>query len=160
DLAQAVKDDDEAAIIAALNKVERVGARISDRFTWGAIQRVVERVSVIEDVIEVLEQRPLDYVRLAQLLPVVRSLGLAGDPRLQGDLSVDVLQRHVVRLAHVRRLRAALQRDNDIAIVVAAIPDPHGALDELTEDERDRVAAAILARRAADRRFVDARLAT
>lgn len=160
DLAQAVKGDDEAAIIAALNKVERVGARISDRFTWGAIQRVVERVSVIEDVIEVLEQRPLDYVRLAQLLPVVRSLGLAGDPRLQGDLSVDVLQRHVVRLAHVRRLRAALQRDNDIAIVVAAIPDPHGALDELTEDERDRVAAAIRSRRAADRRFVDARMAT
>jgi len=160
DLAQAVKGDDEAAIITALNKVERVGARISDRFTWGAIQRVVERVSVIEDVIEVLEQRPLDYVRLAQLLPVVRSLGLTGDPRLQGDLSVDVLQRHVVRLAHVRRLRAALQRDNDIAIVVAAIPDPHGALDELNEDERDRVAAAILARRAADRRFVNARFAS
>ncbi len=159
ELALAVKGDDDAVIIAALNKVERVGARISDRFTWGAIQRVVERVSVIEDLIEVAEQRPLDYTRLAQLLPVVRSLGLTGDPRLNGDLSIDVLQQHVVRFAHVRRLRAALQRDNDIAIVVAAIPDPHGALDELTEAERNRVAAAIVARRAVDRRFVDSRAA-
>jgi hypothetical protein len=160
DLTQAVKGDDDAAIITALNKVERVGARITDRFTWGAIQRVVERVSVIEDLIDVTEQRPLDYVRLAQLLSVVRSLGLTGDPRLHGDLSVEALHQHVVRFAHVRRLRAALQRDNDIAIVVAAIPDPHGALDELTEEERDRVAAAIRARRATDRRFVDARVAT
>lgn len=160
DLMQAVKGDDDAAIITALNRVERVGARISDRFTWGAVQRVVERVSVIEDLIDVTERRPLDYVRLAQLLSVVRSLGLTGDSRLQGDLSVDVLHQHVVRFAHVRRLRAALQRDNDIAIVVAAIPDPHGALDELTGEERDRVAAAILARRAEDRSFVDARVAT
>lgn len=159
ELTEAVRGEEDAAIITALNKVERVGARIGDRFTWGAIQRVVERVSVIEDLIDVTEQRPMDYVRLAQLLSVVRSLGLTGDPRLKGDLSVDALQQHVVRLAHVRRLRAALQRDNDIAIVVAAIPDPHGALDELTEEERDRVAAAIRARRATDRRFVDARVA-
>ncbi|CAA9548292.1 MAG: hypothetical protein AVDCRST_MAG43-725 [uncultured Thermomicrobiales bacterium] len=160
DLAQAVKGEDDEAIIVALNKVERVGARITDRFTWGAIQRVVERVSVIEELSDVIEQRPLDYVRLAQLLSVVRSLGLTGDPRLQGDVSVDALQRHVVRFAHVRRLRAALQRDNDIAIVVAAIPDPYDALDELTEEERDRVAAAIIARRAVDRHFVDARVAS
>lgn len=160
ELAQVVKEDDDEAIIIALNRVERVGARITDRFTWGAIQRVVERVSVIEELSDVIEQRPLDYVRLAQLLSVVRSLGLTGDPRLQGDVSVDALQRHVVRFAHVRRVRAALQRDNDIAIVVAAIPDPYDALDELTEEERDRVAAAIIARRAADRHFVDARVAS
>lgn len=160
ELTQAVKGDDDSAIVTALNRVERVGARITDRFTWGAIQRVVERVSVIEELTDVIEQRPLDYVRLAQLLSVVRSLGLTGDPRLQGDFSVDALQRHVVRFAHVRRLRAALQRDNDIAIVVAAIPDPYDALDELTEEERNRVAAAIVARRAADRHFVDARVAS
>lgn len=159
ELAEAVKGEDDAAIIAALNKVERVGARIGDRFTWGAIQRVVERVSVIEDLVDAAGQRPIDHVRVAQLLSVVRSLGLTGDPRLTGDLAVDTLQEHVVRFAHVRRLRAALQRDNDVAIVVAAVPDPHGALDELTEDERDRVAAAIMARRAADRPFVDARVA-
>lgn len=160
ELTQAVKGEDDAAIVSALNKVERVGARITDRFTWGAIQRVVERVSVIEELTDVIERRPLDYVRLAQLLSVVRSLGLTGDPRLRGDFSVDALQRHVVRFAHVRRLRAALQRDNDIAIVVAAIPDPYDALDELTEEERDRVAAAIVARRAEDRHFVDARVAS
>ncbi len=159
ELGTVIRGDDDAAIIAALNRVERVGARISDRFAWGVIQRVVERVSVIDDLIEAAEASPIDYGRLAQLLPVVRALGLANDPRLEGDLEIERLDAHVVRIAHVRRIRAALSRDNDVAIMVAAVPDPHDALDELTEEERDRVAQAILSRRRVDRKSVDARVA-
>lgn len=159
ELGSVIRSQDDAAIIAALNRVERVGARISDRFAWGVIQRVVERVSVIEDLIEAAEANPVDYGRLAQLLPIVRALGLARDPRLAGDLAIERLDAHVVRIAHVRRIRAALSRDNDVAIMVAAVPDPHGALDELTEEERDRVARAILARRRVDRKSVDQRVA-
>jgi len=159
ELGKVIRSDDDAAIIAALNRVERVGARISDRFAWGVIQRVVERVSVVEDLIEAAEAKPIDYGRLAQLLPVVRALGLARDARLQGDHAIERLDAHVVRIAHVRRIRAALSRDNDVAIMVAAVPDPHGALDELTEEERDRVARAILSRRRVDRKSVDARVA-
>ena len=160
ELGAVIRGDDDAAIIAALNRVERVGARVSDRFAWGVIQRVVERVSVIDDLIEAAEAKPIDYGRLAQLLPVVRALGLTNDPRLEGDFDIERLEAHVVRIAHVRRIRSALSRDNDVAIMVAAVPDPHGALDELTEEERDRVALAIRSRRRADRKSVDARVAS
>lgn len=159
ELGNVIRSEDDAAIIAALNRVERVGARVSDRFAWGVIQRVVERVSVIEDLIEAAESTPIDYGRLAQLLPVVRALGLARDTRLQGDHAIERLEAHVVRIAHVRRIRAAIGRDNDVAIMVAAVPDPHGALDDLTEEERDRVAAAILSRRQVDRNSVQERIA-
>ncbi len=160
ELGAVIRGDDDAAVIAALNRVERVGARISDRFAWGVIQRVVERVSVIDDLIEAAEAQPIDYGRLAQLLPVVRALGLSNDPRLEGVFDIERLEAHVVRIAHVRRIRAALSRDNDVAIMVAAVPDPHNALDDLTEEERDRVARAILSRRRVDRRSVDARVAS
>jgi hypothetical protein len=50
-------------------------------------------------------------------------------------------------MAHVRRIRAAISRDNDVAIVTAAVPDPYDALDMLEEPERNRVAAAIRAKR-------------
>ncbi|CAA9551784.1 MAG: hypothetical protein AVDCRST_MAG43-1119 [uncultured Thermomicrobiales bacterium] len=160
ELGTVIRGDDDAAIIAALNRVERVGARVSDRFAWGVIQRVVERVSVIDDLIEAAESQPIDYGRLAQLLPVVRALGLTNDPRLEGDFDITRLEAHVVRIAHVRRIRAALSRDNDVAIMVAAVPDPHNALDELSEEERDRVARAILSRRRVDRKSVDARIAS
>src|SRR5699024_9208575 len=85
--------------------------------------------------------------RLAQLLPAVRALGLEQDPRLGRSDFVADLEQQLVRLAHVRRIQAAIARDNDIAIVTAAVPDPHHATDLLTESERDRVAAAIRARR-------------
>ncbi len=159
ELGTVIRGDDDAAIISALNRVERVGARISDRFAWGVIQRVVERVSVIDDLIEAAEATPIDYGRLAQLLPVVRALGLANDPRLEGDFDIERLDAHVVRIAHVKRIRAAISRDNDVAIMVAAVPDPHDALDQLTDEERDRVAQAILSRRRVDRKSVDARVA-
>ena len=36
---------------AALNHVERVGARVTDRHTWSAIQGVVERHGSVEDIL-------------------------------------------------------------------------------------------------------------
>lgn len=158
ELNAAIRGEEDSAIISALNKVERSGARVSDRFAWGTIQRVVERVSIIEDIIQAAETRPLDYGRLAQLLPVARTLGLVHDPRLEGEVAIDMLEAHVVRHAHVRRVRAALGRDDDLSIVMAAVPDTHGALDELSEEERDRVARAIWTQRRVNRRVVDDRM--
>jgi hypothetical protein len=40
------------------------------------------------------------------------------------------------------RLRAAIERGDDGAIVAVAIPDTYGVLDELEPAERDRVALA------------------
>lgn len=151
DLESAIREDDESAIIAALNRVERVGARISDRATWARVQHIVERVSLIDEFLSAAEAQPLDHGRIAQLIPALKALGLERDPRLGDDHLVERLEAHVIRMAHVRRIRAAIARDNDVAIVVAAVPDPRNALDMLSEQERDRVAAAIKARRNAER---------
>ncbi len=151
ELDTAIKGDDDGAIIVSLNRVERVGARISDPATWARVQQVVERESIIDELLQAADAQPLDHVRIAQLIPALKALGLERDPRLGDDELVDRLEAHVIRMAHVRRIRAAITRDNDVAIMVAAVPDPRNALDMLTEPERDRVAAAIKARRNAER---------
>ncbi len=151
ELTRVVESDDDQAIVSALNKVERVGARISDRATWAHIQRVVERVAIIDELLEASESRPLDHARIAQLLPAIRALGLEHDPRLGHDNLVERLGQHVIKMAHVRRIQAAIARDNDVAIVSASVPDPRNALEMLSESERDRVAAAIRASRATSR---------
>jgi hypothetical protein len=150
-LKEVIASSDDQAIISALNRVERVGARISDRATWAQIQRVVERVAIIDELLVASEAQPLDHARLAQLIPAVKALGLERDPRL-GDIHlVERLEQHVVKMAHVRRIQAAIARDNDVAIVAVAVPDPRNALEMLSEPERNRVAAAIRARRSAAR---------
>ncbi len=151
ELESAIQGHDEGAIIVALNRVERVGARISDRATWARVQQVVERVSIIDELLSAAEAQPLDHVRIAQLIPALKALGLERDPRLGDDQLVERLEAHVIRMAHVRRIRSAIARDNDLAIVVAAVPDPRNALDMLSEPERDRVAAAIKVQRNAER---------
>ncbi len=151
ELESAIRGEDDGAIIASLNRVERVGARISDRATWARVQQVVERVSIIDELVSAAEAQPLDHTRIAQLIPALKALGLERDPRLGDDNLVARLEAHVIRMAHVRRIRAAIARDNDLAIMVAAVPDPRNALDMLSEPERNRVAAAIKSRRNAVR---------
>lgn len=153
-LDRAIAGDDDNAIVTALNRVERVGARIPDKDTWTAIQSVVERETLADDLIEAASADPFDVGRVAQLLPAARALGMAQDPRLVGEFDLGTLERKVLRQAHIQRIRAALARDDDAAIVVAAVPDPYGVLDELEEHERDRIAAAIVARRRIDREGV------
>ena len=150
-LRDAIRDKDDAKIVTALNHVERVGARIEDRHTWNAIQVVVERASMVEDILTAAKATPIDVGRLAQLVPAGKTLGVHRDARLQGEFSLTRLEERLVRHAHTTRIRAAIARDDDTAIVVAAVPDPYGVLEDLDEGERARIAAAILARRRVDR---------
>jgi len=150
-LRDAIRDKDDAKIVTALNHVERVGARIEDRHTWNAIQVVVERASLVEDILTAAKATPIDVGRLAQLVPAGKTLGVHQDPRLRGEFSLARLEERLVRHAHTTRIRAAIARDDDTAIVVAAVPDPYGVLDEMDEGERARIASAIVARRRVDR---------
>ncbi|MDQ4099650.1 MAG: hypothetical protein M3121_04040, partial [Chloroflexota bacterium] len=145
-LADAIASEDEEAVLVALNTVERVGARVANRVDWPTLKHVVDRATLIEEIQAAAAATPPDYGRLAHLLPSARALGLAGDPRLK-DIDLDAIQQHVVRTAHVRRLRAALMRDDDRAIALAAVPDPHGAVAALSPDERARVDRALATRR-------------
>lgn len=143
ELYAAIQERDETKIIAALGFVERVGARIGDRVEWTIVKRVVDRVSLIHDLRDAAEAEPMDYGRVAQLLPAIRALGLEGDPRLSGTIDPRHLARELVRNAHLRRLRIALKRDDDVAIAVAALPDPYDAYGLLQTNEQARVDLAL-----------------
>ena len=142
ELQLAIRSDDDDAILTALHTIERVGARLEDRLAWAAVRRVVERATVVEDIIAAASADPVDDLQLATLLPLARSLGLARDPRLRGDLAFERLEGLVLRGAAVRRIRAAIASDNDAAIRQAAFPDVAGAHEVLTDRERARIEAA------------------
>jgi DNA-binding TFAR19-related protein (PDSD5 family) len=141
-LQEAVTNDDDAAVISALNAVERIGARITERTIWQRIQQVVERVELVDEVIAAAAQEPMDRAKLAHLLPAVRALGLERDPRFGEPDWFEQLESQVVRYAHLRRIQAAISRDNDIAILTAIEPDPHQAVELLRPEERQRVEIA------------------
>ncbi|MGC4190410.1 MAG: hypothetical protein QM589_04150 [Thermomicrobiales bacterium] len=160
DLHRAVDRLDDDAIVRALNHVERVGARITDRATWAAIQQIVERTSMVEDVIAAVDADPMDVGRLAHLVPAARTMGYDRDPRLRGRYALDGLERVLVQHAHLRRVRAALEKGDSAGIVLVAVPDPYGSLDLLTDAERSRIAQAIQEQRRVDRNGVAARFRT
>ena len=160
ELGRAVTQLDDEAIVRALNHVERVGARITDRTTWAAIQQIVERTSMVEDLITAVDAIPMDVGKLAHLVPAARTMGYDRDPRLQGRYALDGLERVLVQHAHLRRVRVALEKGDDAGIVLVAVPDPYGSLDLLTDDERSRIAQAIQAQRRVDRQGVAARFRT
>jgi hypothetical protein len=156
-LAESIQSGDEAEIVSALATVERVGARLGEHFPWHAIRDVLERVSLIEDIMDAAKSRPVDHARLAQLIPAAKAIGLDSDPRLSGEYAIENLQTKLIQAAHLRRLRTAIMLDDDVRIVGTALPDVYDVLDELTDTERKRVAGAIRSQRRQDRHAVAAR---
>lgn len=142
DLAGAIGTGNDSRMLAALQEVERVGARIEDRQMWASIQRVVERASVVEQIVAAGSADPIDDRALARLLPVARMMGLRHDPALVDALSWDRLNAQVVRAAAARRIRRAIATDDDRVIRRTAFPDPADAIALLSEPERARVAAS------------------
>lgn len=141
-LGQAMRTGNDPRILTALHEVERVGARIEDRLTWSAVRDVVERASLVERILDAASTTPVDDRQLAHLLPVAKTMGLMHDPAFHDDYSWDRLEAIVVRGAAIRRIRRALATDDDLVIRQAAFPDVSGAIDLLTDEERDRVEAA------------------
>jgi hypothetical protein len=156
-LAESIQSGDEAEIVSALATVERVGARLGQHFPWHAIRDVLERVSLIEDIMDAAKSRPVDHAKLAQLIPAAKAIGLDKDPRLGGEYAIESLQTKLIQAAHLRRLRTAIMLDDDVRIVGTALPDVYDVLDELTDTERKRVAGAIRSQRRQNRHAVAAR---
>lgn len=138
----ALRDGDSVRILQALNAIERAGARIENPATWAAVQGVLERATVIEQIVDAATASPPDDRQLAHLLPVAKRLGLTHDPAFRGELSFQKLEAMVLRGAAVRRIRRAIEQDDDHAIRQAAYPDVTGALELLTQDELERIETA------------------
>ncbi|MGI8476890.1 MAG: hypothetical protein ACR2OO_11020 [Thermomicrobiales bacterium] len=150
DLDVAIAGRDDAAIVDALNRVESVGAILPADLDWSAIRGVIDRLSLVASIRRAALANPPEHVRLARLLPQAREEAGGETPYLGTDLDFVELESQVRRGAHLARLRDAIQRNDDRAIVAAADPDPYGVLVLLSAMHRQRVDRAMEALRGDD----------
>lgn len=142
ELERSIRSGNTQRVISALAAVEKSGAVIEDRALWAAVRRIVERTDLIRATLEAARMQPPDDRELAALVPRLKSEGIAHDPSLRGDFSLDRLEAMVLRGAAVRRIRRGIQHNDDRAIRLAAFPDATGALALLSPAERQRVDVA------------------
>jgi hypothetical protein len=143
-LERALREGPDREVATALAECEMAGAAFPDVLDWTAVRGVVDRISLAEAIRSAATADPPDTAQLARLLPAARAA--LGDQGAPGEPDWVALERSVLRVAHVARLREAIVADDDARIWSAAIPDPYDACALLTPEENDRVAQA-LARR-------------
>ncbi len=139
ELERSIRAGNTPRVVSALAAVERTGAVIEDLDLWRSVRRIVERADLVKAAIDAAGKNPPDDRALASLVPMLKEHGMAHDPALRGDYSIDRLEMIILRGAAVRRIRRGIEHDDDRAIRLAAFPDTTGALGQLTPDERARV---------------------
>lgn len=148
-LANAIREQDDTRIVVALGMVEKSGARVDDAAMWHRLQHVVEKRTLIENILAAAAAQPPEDRQLAHLLPAAKRLGLMHDPAIRDIWGWDDLEAIVARGAAVRRIRTALKSGDDRRIRLAAFPDLTGAIELLTDRERRRVESVRPARHVA-----------
>ncbi len=142
ELDRSIRSGNTHRVIAALTVVEKTGATIEDPALWKSVRRIVERTDLIKETISAARMSPPDDRALASLVPRLKEQGIAHDPALRGEYSLDRLEAMIIRGAAVRRIRRGIDHDDDRAIRLAAFPDATGALSLLSPEERARVDTA------------------
>jgi hypothetical protein len=151
-LEAALRQGSDKTILQALNALEAAGATLPDSVDWQAMRGVVDRVTLAAGIRRAMTADPPDYARLSRLLPTARVI-CADDPEAFGpDINLNQLEEDLRRAAHRERLREALARGDEKAIIAAAVPDPYHVVGTLAPDEQDRVRQAIAAEAAGARR--------
>lgn len=142
ELERSLRSGHTPRVVSALAAVERTGAVVEDRALWVAVRRIVERADLVKAAISAAEKSPPEDRALAALVPQLKEQGIAHDPALRGEYSLDRLEQIIIRGAALRRIRRGIDHDDDRAIRLAAFPDTTGALSLLTPAERERVEIA------------------
>ncbi|HEY7029943.1 MAG TPA: hypothetical protein VH482_01385 [Thermomicrobiales bacterium] len=149
-LAEAMKTGDDISIVDALNEVEVAGATLPDDLDWQAVRGVVDRLSLAAAIRRAALAKPPDYARLGRLLPAARDASGGEAPYLGSNLDFAQLETDVTRAAARARLRDAIARADETAIVAAAVPDLYGTIPTLTPEERKVVERAVKNQRGMD----------
>jgi hypothetical protein len=149
-LTEAMRTGDDIAIVDALNELEVAGATLPEGLDWQAVRGVVDRLSLAAAIRRAALAKPPDYARLARLLPAARDASGGEMPYLGSNLDFLQLESDVTRAAARSRLREAIARADEVAIVAAAVPDLYGTIPTLTPDERKVVERAVANQRGMD----------
>ena len=139
ELERSIRSGNTPRVVSALAAVERTGAVIEDPGLWRSVRRIAERAELVKAAIDAAAKNQPDDRALAALVPLLKEHGIAHDPALRGEYSLDRLEAIIIRGAAVRRIRRGIEHDDDRAIRLAAFPDSTGALSLLTPSERERV---------------------
>ena len=143
-LERALREGPDREVAAALAEFELAGAPFSEVLDWTAVRGVADRISLADAIRTAATADPPDTAQLARLLPAARAA--LGDQGAPGEPDWVALERSVLRVAHLARLREAIATDNDARIRSAAMPDPYGACSLLTPEENNRVEQALTRR--------------
>lgn len=149
-LTDAMRGGDDFTIVDALNDVEVAGATLPDGLDWNAVRGVVDRLSLTAAIRRAALANPPDYTRLGRLLPAARDAANGETPYLGSSLDFVELENEVTRAAARSRLRDAIARGDEVAIVAAAVPDLYGTIPTLAPDERRIVEIAVANQRGID----------
>lgn len=144
-LEAALETESREAILEAMNRLIASGATLPESLDWAKLRDVADRESLVRAIRQAWQQVPPDYERLALLLPAARSAAV-DSPFLEEDIDVDEIERTVLREDYLRRLRAAMASADERAIAPVAGPDPFGAMESLTPEERAHVDAVLMRR--------------
>ena len=140
-LERALREGPDREVVDALADLTSAGAPLPAVLDWTAVRGVVDRVTLADALRAAATADPPDTARLARLLPAARAA--LGDDGAPDDIDWTALERAVLRAAHLARLREAIAADDDARIALAADPDPYDTLPLLSEEESDRVRAAL-----------------
>ena len=140
-LERALREGPDREVAAALAEFELAGAPFPEVLDWAAVRGVADRISLADAIRAAATADPPDTAQLARLLPAARAA--LGDQGAPGKPDWVALERSVLRMAHLARLREAIATDVDARICSAAMPDPFGARGLLSPEENDRVNQAL-----------------
>jgi hypothetical protein len=149
-LADAMHSRNDVAIVDAINEGESAGATLPDDLDWQAVRSVVDRLSLAAAIRRAALSEPPDHARLARLLPAARDASGGETPYLGTTLDFVQLEQDVKRGAARARLREAIARRDEVAIVAAAVPDLYGMIPTLDAREQAIVKQAIENQRGGD----------
>jgi len=145
DLRRAVFREQDGDVVQALHTVERLGAPIPEDMPWQEITSVVNRYALLAAIRKVVENPPLDLVRLATLLPQFKDANGGVYPNLGPTIDFDHLDLMVKRAAQITRLRESIRKGNDRSIVTTAFPDLYDVIPALDRTEQATIERAVAA---------------
>jgi hypothetical protein len=139
---QALSARNDRAFIQAMRRMELAGAPLPPDLDTRAFTEALERITRVTALRRaVTTPGEHDPRTVARLVPAAVMGGVEWEV-VERLVNVEDVDRELVRLGHLARIREVIAGGDPDAIVAAALPDNHDVLRSLTREERAAVEAA------------------
>lgn len=133
---QALSARNDRAFIQAMRHLEQTGAPLPPDLDTRAFDAALERITRVTALRRaVANQTEHDPRTVARLVPAAVMGGVQWEV-VERLVNVEDVDRELVRLGRLSRIREVIAGGDPDAIVAAALPDTHDVLRELTREER------------------------